>query len=63
VKSDRAATLSAEEFMSLSDVGWGRSTIPDDHRRRLIYLNYITDLRGGHLELTEAGRLRLTLER
>ena len=53
--SDHASNLSEDELVSLSRV-WKGVAIPDDHRRRLIFLNYIADLRGGRLELTEAGR-------
>jgi hypothetical protein len=33
--------------------------ISDEHRRRLLYLGYITDRRDGELTLTDHGRDRL----
>jgi hypothetical protein len=60
MRLDPTATLTPEEFFSLCEVNRGpmQSVIPDEHRRKLIYLNLITDRFGG-LTLTETGRLGL----
>ena len=60
MKRDQFATLTAEELASLCEAAKGVTdrAIPDDHRKRLIYLNYIAD-RFGRLDLTEPGRTAL----
>jgi hypothetical protein len=64
MRSDPFATLRPEEFASLCEIGRGATpdAVPDDHRKWLIYLYYISD-RGGRVELTEHGRMRLTTGR
>jgi hypothetical protein len=64
MRPDPSATLRSEEFASLCEIGKGATpyAIPDDHRKWLIYLYYISD-RGGRVELTEPGRMRLTTGR
>jgi hypothetical protein len=64
VGHDRFATLTAEEFASLCEAAKGVTdrAIPDDHRKRLIYLNFIAD-RCGRIDLTEPGRIKLASDR
>jgi hypothetical protein len=64
VKRDPFAALTAEEFASLCAAAKGVTdrAIPDHHRKRLIYLNYIAD-RCGYLDLTEPGLMRLAEDR